>query len=195
MQTAGANGKWADSGHIHPYGNTGWIPADNGLLAACDSPGAISGTFLSIVGSRYMIKIPVRAAFTATTAWFLISGGGTGASSGTFVALLDSTGALMSGSTSADCATQFQGTNAQSVNFGAAKALSAGTFVWVVLVSNLASTQPTFRTVGTATSAIPNLNLAAASYRAAVNGTGQTTLATVTPSSNTASNLIWVGIS
>ena len=193
VQTAGSNGKWADSGHIHPYGNTGWIPADNGLLAACDSPGAISGTFLSIAGSRYMLKVPVRTAFTATTVWVLLSAAGTGASTGTFVGLINSSGTLLTGSS--DCATQFQGTNAQSVNLTTPQALAAGTFVWVVLLSNLASTQPTFRTVGTATSAIPNLNLTAANYRAAVGGTGQTALATVTPSSNTASNLIWVGIS
>lgn len=179
-----------------PFAGTMWLPSDNGLLAACDSPGAMAGVFIVVKGDQYMIKVPVRYAFTASTIWFIVSTPGSGGTSGTFCGLLSNSGTLLTGSS--DCATQFTGSNAQSVTLTTPQALTPGTtpFVWVTLLSNLASTQPTFRTVGTATSAIPNINLSAANYRAAVQGSGSTVaLASITPASNSLSDLIWVGIS
>ena len=192
IQSAGSVGSAADAGHVH--GAPGWLPGDNNLMAACDSLAAISSTFIVVKGVQYMMKVPVRAPITVSSVSFIVSTSGAGASTGSFVGLMSPSGQLLTGS--ADCAAQFTGANAQTVSLTTPQSLTPGTtpFFWVLILSNLATTQPTFRTAGTATSALPNLGLTAANFRAASQGSGSiTALQSVTPSANSATPLIWVG--
>jgi hypothetical protein len=194
-QAAGSNGHWADSGHVHPAGV--WVPADNGLLAATsmlDAAGTQSGALTA--GTVYLNRVNIRVTQTYSTAWWLTSAAGTGASTGSFVGLYSSAGTLLT--SSSDIASKLTSTGAQSQNFTTPQSLTAGTFVWVALVVNLATTQPQLRCSAINVPATLNLNLTAANFRSATNGTGQTSLpGPITPSSNTSgtANSIWFGLS
>lgn len=191
----GSSGSAADLGHVHPA--TGqWYPSDNGFLSATDALGIMSTSTAPTAGTVYLVKLPVRAAFTATNIWFVVSTAGSGSSTGSYVGLYSSAGTLLSGS--ADIGTQLTTSAvAREIALTTPQALTAGTFVWVAIVTNLASTQPTLRAANYGT-VLPNVNLTAASYRIATNGTVLTALpSTITPSSNSASVALgfWFGIS
>lgn len=163
-----------------------WLPADNGLLGANTDPIATGSTTTLIAGTVYLAKLPVRSATLITNIVWAMATTGAGASTGSFAGLISSAGALLSGS--ADIATQLTGatgliscplTTPQAVAGGAEAA-----WPWAVLVANLATTQPTLNR-GNGTIAAVNGGLGAAALRFAVNGTGQTTLGSITPSANT----------
>lgn len=192
-QAAGSSGKWADGTHVHPA--PGWVPADNGLLAVCSELDNTVAGSVAIAGTLYLQKIPIRVALTATNIWFLISSAGSGASTGSFTGLYSSAGSLLSGT--ADIAASITATGAKSVALTTPQSLAAGSFVWAAFLVNLATTQPTPRSIAASSPAAVNLNLAAAVLRTAVNGTGLTALpASITPSSNTATGALpfWIGI-
>lgn len=196
-QAAGAVGKPPDSGHVHPAYET--IPSDHGLLAWVYNIDSAVSSDVMIAGTIYLAKLPVRYDFTATNVWFDISSAGSGASSGSFVGLYSSSGTLLTGSSDLGALS----TGFKEVALTTPQALTAGTFVWVAMLVNYASTQPTLRAMLSApgpTNNIVNLNLTAASFRSAVpsGGTLQTTLpGSFTPSSNTATGALpfWFGIS
>jgi hypothetical protein len=196
-QAAGGNAKPADSGHVHPAYET--IPSDHGLLAWTYSIDSAVSSDVMIAGTIYLVKLPVRYDFTATSVWFDISSAGSGTSSGSFVGLYSSAGVLLTGSS--DLGTL--STGFKEYAFTTPQALTAGTFVWVAMLVNYASTQPTLRAMLSApgpTNNIVNLNLTAANFRSAVpsGGTTQTALLnSFTPSSNTATGALpfWFGIS
>lgn len=196
-QAAGAIGKPADSGHVHPAYET--IPADHGLLAWTYSIDNAATTDACVAGTIYLAKLPVRYNFTATNVWFNVTVAAVGASSGSFVGLYSSSGTLLTGSS--DLGALPLGFAERA--FTTPQALTAGTFVWVALLVNYASTQPTLRAMLSApgpTNNIQNLNLTAANFRSAVpaGGTTQTALlGSFTPSSNTATGALpfWFGIS
>lgn len=173
-----------------------WLPSDNGLLAATyDISSLNSNTGALTAGVMYLAKVQIRSAITATNIWWLGNTGGTGASTGSFTGLYSSAGVLLSGS--ADVATQFQATGAQSAALTTPQALAAGTFAWIAMLSNLASTQPVFRSGPAPSAAILNLNLSAANFRSGIFGTSQTALpASFTPSAQTGNGVatFWAGI-
>jgi hypothetical protein len=174
-----------------------WIPADNNLLAATGDPYEASGASAAITaGSVYLSKIPVRSAFTATNVWFAVTTAGSGASTGSFAGLYSSAGVLLSGS--ADIAAQLTGSVGPiEVTLTTPQALTTG-FVWVALLSNLATTQPKLADNPLGLTSIENLNLTAANFRFAINGTVQTSLpASITPASNVSAGGVnlWAGIS
>ena len=159
-----------------------WVPADNVLLAAngpLDGSGQPTATL--VAGTVYIAKVFIRAAFTWTNVNYVVATVGAGASSGSFVGLYNSSGTLLS--SCADIGANLTATGAYSTPLTSAQALSAGTFVWVALVVNLATTQPQMRAEATQSFVTANLGLTAATFRAATVATGQTTLpASFTPS-------------
>ena len=175
-------------------GQIPWLPVDQSLLAANADLSAVTQNVTALTaGTQYLLRVNVRASFTASTVWLNVNTGGSGASTGTFCGLISSAGTLLTGS--ADCAAQFTGTGAQSVSLTSPQALTAGSFVWVVLLSNLATSQPSFRGWAALTSSVSDLNLTAANFRVATNGTVLAALQSVTPSANTASGLnVWAGL-
>jgi hypothetical protein len=195
-QIAGANGKSADSGHVHPASSI--VPADHGLLAWTYDIDAAAQSVTLIAGTIYLTKIPIRTAMTATTLWFAVGVAGVGVSTGSFVGLYSSAGTLLSGSS--DLGTAIAA-GSHSQNLTTPQALTAGTFVWAAIVVNQASSQPSLACPYNFTgSARQNINLTAATYRAAVpaGGTTQTALlGSFTPSSNSNTGIaaLWFGIS
>jgi hypothetical protein len=195
-QAAGAVGKAADAGHVHPSGNI--IPSDHGLLAwSIDIDSTPNGVLL-IAGTVYLNKIPIHYPLTATNMWVSTTSAGTGTSSGSYVGLYSSAGSLLA--YSADLGSNFYSGN-HEIALGTAQALSTG-FVWAAVVVNQSTTQPSFRSPFNYTGPVsPNVNLTAANFRIAVpgaSGTSQTSLpASFTPSAltNTGAAQIWFGIS
>lgn len=172
-----------------------WFPADNGLLAATDLLSVAVTTLQPVAGTLYMVKLPVRSAFTATNIWVVVGTAGSGTSTGSFIGLYNSSGTLLSGSS--DIGTQLaNGFTARQIALTTPQSLTAGTFVWVAMVINM-PTMPFLRQLNNGT-VLPNINLSAAAYRSCTNGTGLTALpGTITPSANAGSLLspFWFGIS
>jgi hypothetical protein len=193
---AGAIGKSADSGHVHPASSI--TPADQGMLAwSLDLDSAASGVTL-VAGTVYLNKIPIRSAITATYLWFTTTSAGSGASSGSYVGLYSSAGTLLTGSS--DLGASITNSNHQ-VALTTPQSLTAG-FVWAAIVTNQASTQPSLRSPFNYTYVVsPNIGLSAATARVAIpgtSGTSQTSLpSSFTPSALTNVNAaqIWFGIS
>lgn len=178
-----------------------WQPSDNNLLAASDPlPTATGNNNLMTAGTLNLSKIPIRQAMTLSNLWFMMQTAGVGASSGSFVGLYSSAGALLTGS--ADIGAAF--TAAGPVVVGplaltTPQALAAGSFVWAAILMNLATTQPTLQRVGAAGSILfANLGLTAAQFRYAANGTLLSALpANIGPGSNTTGGgfTFWAGAS
>jgi hypothetical protein len=182
-QAAGAVGLAADAGHVHPAASFA-TPADHGFLAWYFPPMFTgSGGNLITAGNVYLIKFPVRRAFTATTAWMYNQTGGSGASTGSFMGLINNSGTLLT--SSADCGSTFTSGGLKSVNFTTPQALTTATpFVWLAFVFNLATTQPSPRQLSGGTLIGSNINLTAATGAVATAATGQTSLSSITPSAN-----------
>jgi hypothetical protein len=192
---AGANGLAADSGHTHPAG--AYLPADIGLLAAnLDDPATAATNGITIAGTVYLLKILIRKAITASKINVAVTtvGNNTGGSTGTYVGLYNSSGTLLSGSS--DVATSLTSGGLVGMSLTSSQSLSAGTFVWAAILTNMGTTQPTLARTSTGLNVI-NTGLVAATYRVCVNGTSQTSLSSITPSSNTQTNSLgfYVGLS
>jgi len=170
-------------------GQLPWLPVDNAFLAATASLDGVDNQFQTVAGTLYLLKLPVRASFTCTSLSYIVSTGGSGASTGSFVGLYNSAGTLLSGS--ADIGANLAVAADYTTALTSAQALTAGTFVWAAMLTNLATTQPTFRAW------VTNIGLAAAAFRVATNGAGLVALpGSVTPSANTSSGAsIWIGAS
>lgn len=195
-QAAGANGAWADSGHVHPY--AGWLPADNGLLTSnLGDPGECWSTSATVAGTVYLMKLPIRAAMTISNLWFIVTSAGAGTSTTTFCGLYSSAGTLLTGSS--DVSTPLKTISLAQCPLTTPQALSAGTFVWAALLTNLSSTQPTLGKGLATVNGIVNGGLTAATYRFATCATSVAALPSpsITPSSNAQNNSFsfWAGAS
>lgn len=201
-QAAGSNGLAADSGHTHPA-NSGWIPSDNGFQAVNWNPFMTGGNTLTIAGTLYLLKIPVRQQIIATNIIVDVSTTGTGTSSGSYCGIWNSSGTLLVGSS--DIASNFTsgGAGFRTLALTSATTLvpaTVGGFVWAGFVFNLATTQPNLKGLtspGTVGLAWANFNLSNTNGLAAcVNGLTVTSLGNIVTSSNTATNAAayWIGI-
>jgi hypothetical protein len=177
---------------LNPAGSSGeqWAPEDNGLLVALGDPWVTTATDTMIAGTIYLMKLTIRRNMTISNIWILVNSAGSGTSTGSFAGLYSSAGTLLSGS--ADIAAKLTATGPQEIALTTPQALTAGTFVWVALVSNLSSTQPGLHGAD-ASANQPNVNLTAATYRFATNGTGTSLPGSITPASNsqTAALTMW----
>jgi hypothetical protein len=171
-----------------------WLPGDNGLLAANADPWLPASSSVLVAGTVYLAKLPIRTGITITNVWWVLATVGAGASTGSFTGVYSSAGTLLSGS--ADIAASFTGaTGPFSVALTTPQTIGPG-FVWVAIVSNLATTQPAIARSASQGSA-GNMNLTAANFRFAINGTVQTSLpASITPASNAsaAGTNLWAGV-
>jgi hypothetical protein len=172
-----------------------WVPSDNALLAAAASLDGADSTFQAVAGTLYLVKVFARAAFTWTNVNYIVSTAGAGASTGSFAGLYSSGGSLLSGS--ADIGGNLTAAGDYATALTTAQPIAAGSFVWAAVLVNLATTQPTFRAWATPSQFVMNINLTAASYRVATNGTSLSALpGSITPGSNVSSgSSIWIGAS
>lgn len=184
---------------INPAGTSGetWAPEDNALLTANYDPALSTATPTTVAGTLYLAKLVIRRNMTITNLWWALQTLGSGASTGSFCGLYSSAGTLLSGS--ADIAAKVVSPvtvpNSIFVPLTTPQAVAAGSFVWAAILVNLATTQPGFHAAD-GLGIQPNVNLTAATYRFATNGTGITSLpGSITPASNAqgASFTFWVG--
>ena len=187
------------SGVISPYpsGSYTWAPGDNNLLYASDDPWASQSTGLLIAGTGYLVKVKAPASGVVSNVWLMSNGAaGAGASTGSFAAVISSAGARLG--LSADAGALFTaGFVPIEVPLLAGPVPVTGPFVYVAVLSNLATTQPTLAT-GQGNGNFTNLNLAAGGYRYCTFGTG---LVAIPASINLAATVlagnlsIWAGLS
>lgn len=162
-----------------------WQPSDSGLLAASGVLDAVGSQIAMVAGTLYLLKVPVRTAFTWTNMIVPVGTAGVGASTGSFAGLYSSAGLLLSGS--ADIGASLLAIADISVPLTTPQPLAAGSFVWAALLANLATSQPSIRTWAAQSSFTANLGvLSPAVMRCGTAGTGLTALpASITPAANT----------
>src|SRR5258708_7620968 len=75
-QAAGAVGKAADAGHVHPLGL--WQPSDNGLLLAIADPASTGSSQLNpmVAGTIYLTRFVTRQAMTISKLWLMLTTAG-----------------------------------------------------------------------------------------------------------------------
>jgi hypothetical protein len=173
-----------------------WQPSDNGLLIANSDPWDASGSAVLTAGTLYLSKLTARALLLLSTLWFGLQAAGAGASTGSFAGVYSSAGVLLSGS--ADIAAQLTGAaGGFSVPLTSPQQIPAGQFVWAAVLANLATTQPTLAKGigGAGGGAITDINLTAAAFRFATNGTGLVALpGSITPAANASTpSDFWAG--
>lgn len=170
-----------------------WAPADAGFLAWNMDPSTASTNGTLATGVVNLLRVNIRTAVTCTNVCAFITTGGSGLTANqNFAGLYNSAGTLVAATANQTAA--WAGTGLMTMPLAAGPfALTPG-FYWVALLSN-GTTPPTFSRSAQASGAASNTGLAAASYRFAANGTG-TSLASITPSSNTATSLpYWAALS
>lgn len=178
-----------------------WLPAytpgpqEASLLSWAYDPNTCSTNQLTVNGTLYLIKVPVRALHPISNVWWNAGTAGVTATAGqNWAGIYNSSGTLV-----ASVGVDAQVTSANTpvnVALSASYTPTQPGFVWVGLLFNAATPPSLYRTNG-ATTAGNNAGILSASlYRFATNGTGQTTLpASITPGSNAIGSSIWVGVS
>lgn len=177
-----------------------WLPAyttgpqDSGLLSWAYDPAFSSTGQLTVSGTLYLAKVPVRALEPITKVWWNASTAGASATAGqNFAGVYDSSGNRI-GSVGVDAQVTSANTPV-SVTLSSPYTPTQPGFVWVALLFN-ATTPPTLLRTNGSTTATNNAGLSASAYRFATNGTGLTALpSTVTPGSNALGPSIWAGVS
>jgi len=111
---------------------------------------------------------------TITYLYWIVEAAGSGTSAGSFTGLYSSSGTLLTGSSDIGVNLATAGTYKETLT--SAQSLTAGSFVWAALLSNLTTTQPHMQVSSMRSDAL-NVNLTAATYQVAVNFPPATTVA------------------
>lgn len=168
------------------------MPGDHGLISWSYAPELAVTTLTPVLGTVYLTALPVRAATTISKLWFLMGAAATTPTAGqSWAGLISPSGTLLSTASLDSVITS--GNAPKSATLAAAQAATAGVY-WGALVFNAAAAPIVYKT-NMPFLGFSNINQTAASYRYAINGTGQTALSSITPSSNTAGQSIWMGCS
>lgn len=162
---------------------SGWLATDDGFLGFNSDPASASGGGALIAGTAYLARLPIRVSQLVSNLVICPTVGGTGASTGTFMWIVSgATGAVLA--QSADCATAFQATGWQKIPLTVPVTTGGGTFPFAVVLSNLATTQPTMlRQLNTVNNS-PQNTVSAAAFRWAQQPAFGTAVAAVTLASN-----------
>lgn len=157
-------------------------PADHGLIAWSSDPNYASTTSSPVNGTLYLATVWLRSDATVNKLWWIHTTAGVTATAGAnWAGIYDASGTRVA---SVGIDTQAVANGVQSATLSTPAALPAGRY-WVALLFNAATAPVVARTFGASASA-NNMNLAGASLRYAVNGTGLAALpSTITPASNT----------
>lgn len=183
---------------MSPYGTSSnaWIPTDNSLITATCALDSVNNGILSVAGVLYLCQMPLRGKSTLSKLTIIASVGSTGASSGSFLGVYSSTGALLAQTN--DLGAIPGGTNTSYSLIQSAAVLPP--FVWAGILVNYATTQPTFY-VSDVSGFVGSVGITSASlFRYCQNGTGLSTLpANIVPANNTLGGsgpiAAWVGAS
>jgi hypothetical protein len=149
-------------------------------------PAYIGGGVAATLGTVYLAAVFVPSQRTVTSIWWGLNVGVTTPTSAqNWVGLYSSAGTLLA---STDVTSVANGTGPFQTSI-ASTAVSPG-FYWVGFLFNGVTAGQPYR-LQSLNGSLANLNLPAASKRFATNGTGQTTLSSITPSSNSTSQISW----
>jgi hypothetical protein len=144
----------------------------------------------AVNGKLYLLKLQIRSALTLSNLVFAVGAAGSGASTGSFGGLYNSSGTLLT--SSADIGAQLASAGWTTATLTTPQALTAGTFVWAAFLCNLAVSAPFLPVAWGANTNLQNLNLTAATAQFASGATGQTSLpASITPSGLTIPAFAW----
>lgn len=185
----------ATAGGSTPLQGNGPQPQDAGSLLSWAYDPAFSSTGqLTVNGTLYLIKVAIRSLAPINNIWWNASTAGVTATAGqNWAGLYSSAGTLLT-SVGVD-AKVTSASVAVSATLGSAYTPTATGWGWVGLLFN-ATTPPTVLRTNGSTTGTNNAGCAAATYRFATNGTGQTTLpSSITTSSNVAGPSIWAALS
>lgn len=164
-------------------------PADHGWAAWAYDPAIPVNNTVMTAGTVSLSGNFLRAPRLISTLWCGVNTVGSGLTAGqNFVGLYGADGTLL-GSASAD--TAFTGAGTRSVTLATPVACPAGMY-WVALLANGTTPPALIRSGGVA---IWNGNLSAAASRFATNGTGRTSLISITPSANAIGQAYWTAMS
>lgn len=180
-QAAGSTGLAADGGHVHPE-NMPWYPADSGLALYNIDPADAVGAATMVAGTLYLLRINIRDDLTVRNVWFYVTSAGSGASTGSYAGIYSPTGSVLAAT--ADIGASLTAGGAMNVALTSPLTLTGGSFCWVALLSNLATTQPTLARSSVPSAGVPNINLTPSTYRIATGATGVSSLAPITPGAN-----------
>lgn len=183
VTTEGAMPAVTVGGMVLPTGDS--VPQDHGLETWTHDPYNGASSALLVNGRIYLVRMNVRRAATVSTVWWSIATPGATPTAGqNWVGLYSSSGARLA-TTNVDASVAGSGAQATAIT---PQSLAAGTFVWAAFVFNAATPPTVVR--GASFESTPNVNLPATALRSAVNGSGTTLPASITPGSNTTSNAI-----
>jgi hypothetical protein len=175
-QTAGATGRIADAGHVHPDGN--WTPPDNNLVWGSYHPLLAGQAFNppvgTVPGKLTLQRVLLRKSATLTNVLFgLSSVDTTGPITDSYLGVYDSTGTLRA--VTADISTILMATpTLRTVAFTTPYAAVAGEYFIALLMNGTWTTSLTWKASGGGVSA--NAGLAAPHLFMASMLTGQVTL-------------------
>lgn len=158
-------------------------PADQGFRAWTFDPALALGTASPAAGVLTLSRLQIRDTRQITELWCAVAVAGVGlTASQNFVCLIDSTG-LVVGST-ADQSANWAGTGVLGAALTAPVTPTVG-FYWVGILSNAATSTPTFARAGAgAVTGISSAGLAATAARFGTSGAGLTAVpASITPAS------------
>lgn len=170
--------------------NANYDAPDHGLIAwSYDAALAALSSSVPIGGALYLVGVQARFPFTATKAYldFATTTTPAGVTAGAnWLGLYDSTGTLRASAALDTFLTSFSA-GLQTITWSAGYSGAPGQY-WVGMVMNC-TTYPTIQRAGSPPggSSINAGITTAANYRVCMNGTGVTTLANITPSSNSLS--------
>jgi hypothetical protein len=163
-------------------------PADHGLAAWTQDPATIGNGSAGVSGTVYLAAVYVPKYTTLTKIMWGINTAGSGATAGqNFVGLYSAAGTRLA-SVGVDARVTGTGPFTETINVDVTPGL-----YWVAFLV-VASTMPQIYRGGTLSGGLHGANTSGATARFATNGTGQTSLpATITPGSNTLTNLTFWG--
>lgn len=169
---------------VTPNRGAEFTPSDHGFEAWTHDPYYPASSTAGTSGTVYVVRLPVRRAYTSAALWWGVVGSGTVPVAGqNWTGIYSSAGQLL-GQAAADGQITSAGGKRSPIT-----AAVSGQFVWAAFLFN-ATTVPTMLR-GSSFESTPSMNLPTAGLRAAVAATGATVLpASFDPATLTTSNCI-----
>lgn len=195
-QAAGATGKAADAGHVHPA-DGGPRPSDVGLLAWTFDTVSVGGTSVPTAGNVVGTAMWVRRTITVANLIAAISSAGSGLTSGQCFGLLYYQDGTLVAKTADQAATWAGAAAVQTMALSAVTSLTLQPgMYWGAVLSN-GTTSPTFRSCSASPpNALINVGRTAAQSRCGTLATVVTSPGNITPSSiNQTGSAIWFALS
>lgn len=167
-------------------------PGDHALAAWSYDPSFALSGLTPTLGTVYLSAVYLRQAATISKCWFMLgTAAGTPTAGQNWAGLINASGTVLS---TASLDTVVTGSNTPKFGtLSTPQSVAAGMY-WVALLFNGATAPVVYKTAAPFLG-FGTVNQAAAAYRYATAGTGQTALNNITPASNGQGQSIWVAVS